>query len=219
VGEAIRRAVEGGAPGARRAVLVLPDGIARLLLVDVPAGSQAREFVRFRLAASLPWPAQEALVDVLPAGHGRVVGAAVRRATVAEYERAAKGAGLDVDRVHLAPLLSLEGILRAGRRDAVHAVLGDVALSIVAFRHGELAVLRSRRRDRSGGEAARILEEAARTAALAGDGSAPPRVALSGSGATLLREELPVTALERGLTGPVAWPQAAEAAWLVGVVR
>jgi len=219
VRRAIRRSVEGAAPAANRAVLVLPDGVARIVLVDVPEGAEAREFVRFRVGPSLPWPASETIVDVLPAGPGRVVGAAVGRATVAEYEQTARGAGLEVDRVHLAPLLSLAALLRAGIRDGVHVVLGDVALCLFCFRAGELAVVRSRRRDRSLGEAARLVDEASRSAAFSGDGNGRPRVSLHGSGAALLRHEGALaTAPEGGLHAPEGWPDAAETAWLAGVL-
>lgn len=216
--EALHRAVEVAAPGARRAVLVLPDGVGRILLVDVPPGAEPEEFVRFRVAPSLPWPAAEAVVDVLPVGHRRVVGAVVARATVLEYEQAVTGAGLEIERVHLGPLLSLAGVRRAGGRDAAHVVLGDVAFCLFCFRGGELAVLRNRRRDRSPGEAGRLLEEAVRAALHAGDGSATPRITISGSGADALRGDLPVTALDRGPAGFSAWPQARESAWLAGVV-
>jgi hypothetical protein len=218
VQEAIRRAVESASPGARRAVLVLPDGVGRILLVDVPPGARPEEFVRFRVAPSLPWPATEAMVDVLPVGHGRVAGAVVARATVVEYEQAVRGAGLEIERVHLGPLLALAGV-RRDSRDAAHVVLGDVALCLFCFRGGELAGLRNRRRDRSPGEAGRLLEEAVRAALQAGDGSATPRITISGSGTDALLGDLPVTALERGAVGPSAWPHARESAWLAGVVR
>ena len=145
-----------------------------------------------------------------------MVGAAVRRATVAEYEQSASGAGLEVDRVHLAPLVALEGLMRAGARDAVHVVLGDVALCLASFRGGGPAALRNRRRDRSAGEASRLLEEASRAAAAAGDGVGPVRLVLSGAGAAGLRRELGVEDVGRGLEAPGDWPEAAETAWLGG---
>ena len=214
--EAIRRCVEG--LGGSRVTLVLPDGVARLALVDLPEGADPRDYVLFRLAASLPFPAGEAIVDALPAGGRRVVGAAVRRATVAEYEQAAAGAGLEVERVHLAPLVALAALMRTGSSDTVHAVLGDVALCLAAFRGGAPAVLRSRRRDRSAGEATRLREEATRAAASAGDGAEPVRIVVSGAGAARLRRELGDESAGRGLEGPGEWPDAAEVAWLGGLL-
>lgn len=213
---AVRRAAEGR---GGRATLVLPDGVARVALVDLPEGADARDYVLFRLAPSLPFPAVEAIVDVLPAGGRRVVGAAVRRATVAEYEQAVAGAGLEVDLVHLAPLVALAGLMRSGSRDAVHAVLGDVAMCLAAFRGGVPVALRNRRRDRSTGEAARLLREASRTWDLAGDGRDPVRLVVSGAEAARLRHELGGESAGRGLGAPGEWPDAAEApSWLGGLV-
>jgi hypothetical protein len=213
---AIRRAVEG--LGTRRAILVLPDGVARLALLDVPRGADPRDFLRFRLAASLPWPASEATFDALPAGRDRVVGAAIRRAAVAEYEQVAAAAGLEVDSVNLAPLLALEGLMRSGARDAVHVILGDVAACLATFHAGAPGLLRNRRRDRSPGEAARLHEEAARVAAAAGNGTRPARLVVSGADAPRLRHELGGGLAEPGLEGRRDWPGADEVAWLGGLL-
>ena len=217
VREAVRRA--SAELGGGRATLVLPDGVARIALVDLPAGADPSDFVRFRLAMSLPWPASEAIVDALPAGRGRAVGAAVRRATVVEYEQAASAAGLAIERVHLAPLLALEGLMRSGARDAVHVVLGDVAWCLAPFHGGVPASLRSRRRDRSPGEAGRLLDEASRAAlAAGGNGAGPARLVVSGSEAARLRQEIEGLA-EPGLAGPgEGLPGPAEAAWVGGLV-
>jgi hypothetical protein len=212
VKNAVRRALSG--IEVRRVTLVLPDGVARLALLDLPPGADARDFVRFRLAASLPWPAAEAIVDALPAGPGRVVGAAVRRAAVAEYEQAATAAGLDVERVHLAPLLALEGLMRSGARDAVHAVIGDAAWCLAPFRAGLPLALRSRRRDRSPGEAGRVLEEARRAAEAAGDGARPLRLAVSGRESSRMGREIGEDVAEHGL----ARTEATEAAWVGGLL-
>jgi len=213
---AVRRAVSG--MDGERVTVILPDGAARLTLVELPGGADPRDYVRYRLAASLPWPATEAVVDALPAGRGRVVGAAVRRATVAEYEQAVLSAGLEVDRVHLAPLVALEGLMRRGARNALHAVLGDVALCLATFRGGLLVGLRSRRRDPSGAEASWLREEAARAASFAGDGADSLPLVLSGREAPRLRRELGADPAERGLQGPGDWPDAVEAAWLGGLL-
>jgi hypothetical protein len=216
VREALDRALADVAPGGGPATLVLPDGIARLVVVEPPSGAEPRDYVRFRLAPSLPWPASEAIVDLLPLGRGRVVGAAVRRATVTQYEQLAALAGLPVERVHLAPLVALGAMLARGRstQSGVHAVLGDVALCLAVMRDGDLVVLRNRRRDTSEGEGPRLLAEAARTARLAGDGDGPVRLFLVGSGADRLRDALGPSAVAGGLEGPGDWPDAVEVAWL-----
>src|SRR5688572_1072973 len=79
-----------GKPG----VVVLPDGVARMVLLDVPAGTDPREFARFRLGPQLPYAVGEAVVDAIPLGGGRHLAAAVRREVVAEYEDLAQAAGL-----------------------------------------------------------------------------------------------------------------------------
>jgi hypothetical protein len=222
VREAVRRAVAAASSASRRATLVLPDGLARLALVDVPAEAEAREFVRFRLAGSLPWPAAEAAVDVLAVGRHRVVAAALRRAAVAEHEQALVSAGVDVEQVNLAPLLALAPLPRTGPRDAVHVVLGDAAACLVAVRRGTVAALRSRRRDPSPGEAARLAAEAERAARLAanGDGPSAPAVPLAflGADAARLRRELDPTDVTAGVAASGSWPEAAESAWLAGVL-
>ncbi len=218
--EAIRRAVDGAGSGGGRTTLVLPDGLARLVLLSPPPGADARDFVRFRLAASLPWPGADAIVDVLPIARGRVIAAALRRATVAEHEQALVSAGLELDRVHLAPLLAVQGLVRSGPRDAVHVVLGDAAACVLAVRGGSIAALRSRRRDASPGEAARLAAEAGRTARLAANGDAPSLpVVFSGAEAARLRLEIDPADVA-SCPGKVAaeWPEAVEVAWLQGVL-
>jgi hypothetical protein len=219
VRDALRRALDSiGRPSAA-GTLVLPDGVGRLALLSLPADADARELVRFRLAASLPFPSVEAIVDVLPAGGGRVVGAAVRRGAVAEYEQAAASLGLALERVHLAPLLALGALMRMGSREVVDVVLGDAAACFAVLRGGAIVVLRSRRRDTSAGEAGRLLQEAERAARLAANGDERHTIALSGSDATRLRAEAGVAGDEPpSLAGIRKWPEAAEAAWLRGLV-
>ena len=194
--------------------LVLPHGVARIALLEPPVGVDERDFVRFRLAPSLPWPSGEAIFDSLPTGNGRVVGAAVRRTVVAEYEQAAAMAGVAVEGVNLDPLLALAGLRRDAPEARAHLMLGDVAFCLAAFREGALVALRHRRRDRSEGESGRLLAEAERTM---GDGPlGRVRLAVSGPGAAALRREL--GEVERGSDGAWEWPEAAEASWLSGVL-
>jgi hypothetical protein len=215
VRSAVRHAVEESGPGP--VTLVLPDGLARIALLDRPAGADPRDYARFRLTPSLPFASSEAIVEALGAGRDRLVGAAVRRSTVAAFEHAAQAAGLEVQRVHLAPLLALEGLLRGEARDAVHLVLGDVAVCLAVVRDGSLVALRSRRRDRSPGEASRLRDEAGRLAAAANGGSALP-LALAGSDGRRLRRELGTSEAGEALPAPGEWTEAADAAWLGGLL-
>jgi hypothetical protein len=172
-----------GAEG-RRACLVLPGGLARIVLLDVPAGVSAADFGRFRLSQALPFPASEALVESLRVGARAHVTAAVSRRVVEAYETLARDAGLGVERVELAPLAAVAALRRRPpRASTVDVILGDVAVCFVAHRGGALVAFRSRLRDPGPGEPDRLREEADRTARLAGDGDAPS-LRVVGSGAT-----------------------------------
>lgn len=196
------------------ATLVLPDGVGRVLLLDTPEGTDDRAYVRFRLAASLPYPADEATFDVLSLGRGRALGAAVPRSVVEEYEQAAVGAGFTQERVDLAPLIAVAGLLRRGA--GVHVILGDAALSLAAFQDARLTAFRTRRRDPGPGEARRLLEEAERTALLGGGDGA---VTFVGAGARDLVQELVASGSPVSLgPGGESAPDGAEAAWLAGVL-
>jgi Tfp pilus assembly PilM family ATPase len=157
-------------PGA--VTLVLPQGVARTGLLELPAGSSGREYARFRMGGSLPYPVDEAVIDVLPLGPRRVLAAAVRRSVVAEYEDAAAAAGFVGARVDLLSLAAAASIGRTAPQWAtpgVILVLGDACCAVAAFdSEGRLAAFRTRRRDTSAGEAQRLRLEALRAAALAG---------------------------------------------------
>jgi hypothetical protein len=108
--------------------------------------------------------------------------------------------------------------MRSGARDAVHVILGDVAVCLAIFQAGAPGLLRNRRRDRSPGEASRLREEAARAAATAGNGTDPARLVVSGADAARLRHELGAGLAEPGLAGRGDWPGADESAWLGGLL-
>ena len=220
VEEALRRALEGLDAGRGRVSLILPDGVARIGLLDVPAGVAPEEYARFRWTQALPYPAAEAIVDVLPLGAGRAVGAAVRRRVALEYEAVAERAGLSPGRVDLAPLSALSALLRdrpAGPA-SVDVILGDAAYCLAATHDGVLRVLRNRRRDADAGEADRLAREVDRTAAFAGNGAGPLRVRVVGPGARGLIGDL----LRAGRAAGPGWEmeggglpvEAAELSWL-----
>jgi hypothetical protein len=215
VSAALARLREALGPG--RVTLVLPDGLARVLLLEAPKGADPHEYARFRLGPALPYPVGEAAVDLLPLDGRRMLAAAVRRDVVAGYEAAAAAAGLQTDRVDLAPLAALSGLLRLPRPvRTVEIVLGDAALSLAAFDRGRLSAFRTRRRDPGPGEAERVCGEAARTASFGvGD---PPCLRITGVGARSFRDDLAgvgqAVELAAVLPGPGSLPEAAELPWL-----
>jgi hypothetical protein len=184
--------------GRAPVTVVAPQGVARLLLLNLPAGVDPLQFARYRFA-DLPYPAAEAVIDVLPVRGGRAVAAAMRRLVVEDYEAVVAAAGLAQERLDITSLAALAGLLKdsAGDDLTLDLILGDVAFAMAAHRAGVLSVLRHRRRDRRDGEAERLHAEAERTAALAGIPMGRLRVVGSGARA-LLREwsaaGLPATA-------------------------
>ena len=220
VTEALGRLLEKLDAGRGRVSLLLPDGVARMGLIDVPAGVAPGEYARFRWAQTLPYPADEAIVDILSVGPDRAVAAAVRRSVALGYEQAAARAGLSSGRVDLAPLAALSALVRDPPAGAagVDVILGDAAYCLAATHGGALCVLRNRRRDADAGEAERLRREVDRTAALAGNGTAQARVRVVGPGARGLISELQ----RSGRAAGPAWEapmnglplEAAELAWL-----
>lgn len=188
VREAVARVAAELAFGRAPVAIVAPQGVARLLLLDLPDGVDPMEFARFRIG-DLPYPPAEAVVDTLPVRGGRVVAAAIRRLVVEDYEAVVAAAGIVQERFDLTSLAALAGLLKdpAGDGLTLDVILGDAAYAIAAHRAGVLSVVRHRRRDRRDGEAARLRVETERTAALAGGPLDSVRVV--GSGAeSLLRE-------------------------------
>jgi hypothetical protein len=202
--------------------VVLPDGVARTVLLEVPAGVAARDFARYRIAPGLPYSPEEALVDVLPLEGGRVLAAAVRRSVIEGYEAVAAAAGLDVERLDLSPLAALSALAREARGTAasVDVILGDRALSLAAWHGGTLRAFRNRLRESGPAEAHWLAQEVDRTAAQAGNGG-PPRIRAVGPGAIALLQawQREGRSAEPGwrAEGPLPLP-AAELAWLGGAL-
>ena len=222
VREALLRLRDGLEQADRAATLILPDGAARLALLEAPRGTDPRAYARFRLTQSLPYPQGEALVDVLPLRGRRVVGAAVRRSIVEGYEAVAAAAGFVQERMDLAPLAALAGLARQARLRSVGVILGDAALSLAAFDGRSLVVLRNRRRDPGPDEADRLREEVDRTASLAGEDDGRMRVVVTGAGAQRLVRDLVSSGHDAVLAstapGVGLLPEAAELAWLGAAV-
>jgi hypothetical protein len=218
--EALRQLARVLGIGDASACLLLPDGIARLALLDVPGHVTAPEYARFRLGPGLPYPADEAVIDVLPLGRGRAVVAAVRRSVIEGYEAVAAQSGIAQQRLDLTPLAALSGLLREpGPGPTVDVILGDAAVCLAAHVAGDLQVLRNRRRDPGPDEARRLAEEVQRTALLAGDGSGT-RIRVVGAGAGELLESWRAAGrpAEPGWRRDGAGPEveACELAWVGG---
>jgi hypothetical protein len=222
VADALRELARSLGVGAARVCLLLPDGIARLAVLEAPADITPQQYARFRIVPGLPYAPEEAVVDVLSLGGGRTVVAAVRRSVIEGYEAVAEQAGIAQDRLDLTPLAALSGLLRERGGAAgltVDVILGDVAFCLAAHEDGVLRALRNRRRDPGPDEAGRLAEEIERTAVLAGNG-AGPRVRVVGSGARELiaRWRAAGGAAESGWGAGDAGPgiEASELAWLGG---
>jgi hypothetical protein len=220
VSAALGRVAEAIGLDGRPACVVLPDGLARLVLLELPGDVVPERFARFKLLAGLPYPPEEAVVDVLPLGGRRALAAAVRRSVVEGYEAAVEAAGIVQDRIDLAPLAALAGLGReaAGMEPSVDVILGESAVSLAARVGGEVRAFRNRLRDPSPGEVERLQREVERTAAMAGDGAGPPRVRILGVGASALlrrwRERGGDAAPGWRLSAPATSPETAEMAWL-----
>jgi hypothetical protein len=218
------REVMGPAPSRGAVVLVLPHGVARLAVLDLPRGAEVREYARFRLAASEPRFASDALIDFLPLDRGRVLAAAVRREVVTEYEEAAAAAGIDHGRVDLAPLAAAASVLRQARSapsPSVAVVLGDVACLLMACEGGRVLAVRTRRRDLGRGEAERLRLDALRTALAAGM-AGEPELLFAGSGARGVLDHLAAAGRAARLlfAGPEAGPlpEAGSRPWLAAAL-
>lgn len=175
----------------KRASLILPEGVAKLLLLESPPGVAPLEFARFRMAQGLPYAAGEALIDGLPAPPGGFLAAAVRRAVVRSYEAVAAEAGFVQDGVQLQAFAALGPLLAQAETlgTLVAAVLGESAFSLASFEDGRLRLVRQRRRDAGASDEARLRDEIVRTSVLAG-GTRTPRSLVIGAGSVELAAAL-----------------------------
>jgi hypothetical protein len=183
--------------------VLLPAGVARIMLLDAPGGGlDPREFTRFRLAKGLPYPEVEAVVDRVPLRGDRSLGVAIRKAIVESYEALLTRAGLVQERIDLTPVAALLG-LEGGRPkgDTAFVILGDGAATWAVSDQTGLRALRSRWRDPSPTEVGRLADELERTGLLLGGGLHVRRIRVVGPGA----RELIGGLVARGLPAEPGW--------------
>jgi hypothetical protein len=207
---ALQKVVDALSLRGQEVSVVLPGGLARPLLLDLPKGVSPEEFGRYRLTPTLPYPAEEALVEVTRIHPDTVIAAAVRRRVVLEYEAVVRDGGIRQERLDLAPLAALGALLRdvPDGPAAADVILGEAAVLFCAFKGGRLRGLRTRWRDSSADEPARLLADLERTAALAGANGDVSRVRLVGPGAG----RLAAAWRDEGHAAAPGWSDAASAA-------
>ncbi len=211
VREALRTVVESLELQGRDVTVILPGGLARPLLLPRPPAVSALEYSRYRLAPTLPYAPEEALVAVTEVGGDQIIAAAVRRSVVLEYEGLAASVGIRQERLDLAPLCALGALLREPPLAplAVDLVLGEEAVLLAAYAAGRLSLVRTRLRDEVGGSE-RLFLEAVRTAAAVGahaNGVGPP-LRVVGPGAALFLCEW----REQGRSVSLGWSEEAGSA-------
>lgn len=195
--------------------LVLPDGVARTALLDVPPATVVSEYVAFRLGSMLPYPVSEAIVGFRRIDGRRVLGAAMRRDIVAGYEALVRSVGVDVAAVEFAPFVALAPLQRAtqGIDFAASVHVGDAVSSIALLRRGALLAFRSRRRASGPGEHERVREDVLRLAAAAGFAGRPRVLVVGSGGRELLGSDGWFELAPLG--SPVSWDRP----WLDGVIQ
>lgn len=122
VSEALGRALgRAGVKSARRAALIVPDGVARVTLLpfeQLPAKpADLEQLIRWQVKKSTPYPIEEAQVTWCRAHQaetGNILAAVVaRRDVVAEYEGIVNAAGVHAGLVDLASLNVMNALIAA----------------------------------------------------------------------------------------------------------
>jgi len=145
VADGLRRALDrAGLRSARKAALIVPDGVARLSLLPFeqlpPRASDLEQLVRWQVRKATPFPIEEAQVSHFVANNenGTTLAAVVaRRDVIAQYESVTSAAGIHAGVVDLASLNVMNAVMAAGA-----AATGDWLLVCLAVEGTTLAILR-----------------------------------------------------------------------------
>jgi Tfp pilus assembly PilM family ATPase len=162
VSGAIRRGVQQLGGRGRRAVLVLPDTIAKVSLLrfdKVPTrAADLAALVSWQVRKSAPFPANQAQLSyvagaTVDGGAREFVVTMARTDIVAEYEGVCQDAGLHTGVVDLATFNLVNAVLAAGGPSHGDALLVNLApdyLAVVILRDGQLMFYRHRGSDGEG---------------------------------------------------------------------
>ncbi len=209
-------------PAARRVDLLLPGGTARPLLVEASKEVTGLDALRFRLSATLPFPAQDGVLGRMPVGGNRSIAAVLHRSIIAEYEALLASVDLRPRRVELSSFVAFHGLLRQPLPEGgVDVVLGDTSVSFGLWDGHGLSYVRSRLRVASIDDTARVFADVELTARAQGGASLRGVRAVGRGARSLVRY-----ASERGHSATLAWSsplpragaEAAELTWLGGVL-
>ena len=168
---AIRRAVQQLGGRTRRAVLVVPDTIAKVSLLrfeKVPArAADLAALVSWQVRKSAPFPADQAQLSYVPGaevdGSREFVVTMARRDIVTEYETVCQNAGVHTGVVDLATFNLVNAALAAGGPSTGDALLVNLApdyLTVVILRDGQLMFYRHRGSDGDGSLADAVHQSA-----------------------------------------------------------
>jgi Tfp pilus assembly PilM family ATPase len=156
VADPLRRALErAGLRSARRAALVVPDGIARVSLLTFekvpPKAADFDQFLRWQLKKGTPFPIEEAQVSAVPAhvdSTGSTFAAtAVRRDVIAQYEAVTDAAGVHAGLVDLASFNVMNAVMAAGAatpEDWLVVCLAPEGTTLAILRGSQLMFYRHR---------------------------------------------------------------------------
>jgi Tfp pilus assembly PilM family ATPase len=155
VSTVVRTAVEQLGGRGRRAVLVVPDTIAKVSLLRFekvpPRPQDLTALIAWQVRKSAPFPADQAQLTYVPGaiveGAQEFVVALARRDVVAEYEAVCEDAGLHAGIVDLATFNLVNAVMAAGGMPEGDALLVNLApdyLTVVILRDGQLMFYRHR---------------------------------------------------------------------------
>jgi hypothetical protein len=155
VAGAVQTALQQIGGRSRRAVLVVPDTVAKVSVLRFekvpPRPADLTELIAWQMRKSVPFPVDQAQLSYVPGAEvhdGReFVVTLARRDIIAEYEAVCEGAGVHAGVVDLATFNLVNAVVAAGgslQGDALLVNLAPDYLAVVILRAGQLMFYRHR---------------------------------------------------------------------------